>query len=209
MTALTRGGRWVDRLVHVDPLDDPASGLWRYPITKLSPSRSTAADMLADRGKVTPQVRLAAWRQAHGIRATWAKHIAHVAVARALPAVADGAHPAARRRPYGVEGWKGLYGRAARPRLRSQDRRAKPGGGGAGRQLQLGVRRDGRAGRNRHPRRSPGAGGSRRGPRGTDRSLGLRTREGASPEPSRALRRGLRRTQPRRQLELRDDRARC
>ncbi len=93
MTALTRGGRWVDRLVHVDPLDDPASGLWRYPITKLAPSRSTAVDMLADRGKVTPQVRLAAWRQAHGIRATWAKNIAHVAVARALPAVADGAHP--------------------------------------------------------------------------------------------------------------------
>lgn len=93
MTALTRGGRWVDRLVHVDPLDDPASRLWRYPIQKLTPSGSKASDMLAGTSEITKEVRLAAWRQAHGIRATFAKHVVNLAVARALPAVADGAHP--------------------------------------------------------------------------------------------------------------------
>ena len=93
MAAWTRDGRWVDKLVHVDALDDPKSRLWRYPVAKLTPSGATATEIIADRTKITPQIRLAAWRQAHGIRATWAKNLARVGLARALPDVPEGAHP--------------------------------------------------------------------------------------------------------------------
>ena len=93
MAAWTRDKRWVGKLVHVDALDDPKSRLWRYPVDKLESSGSTATKILADRTEVTLQVRLAAWRQAHGIRATWARNLARVGLACTLPDVAEGAHP--------------------------------------------------------------------------------------------------------------------
>ncbi len=82
-----------ERLVHFDELTERGEPMWRYPIKKLAPSDKTAADLLARPQDITPEIRLAAWRQVHGIRATWSFGLENMGVARALGAIDDGAHP--------------------------------------------------------------------------------------------------------------------
>lgn len=93
MTARTRGGQWDDRLVHVDEMHAATDRIWYYPVDKLEPDKATAQEMLDDPRKITPRTRLAAWRQAHGIRATFSSGIVNRMAARALAAAEDGAHP--------------------------------------------------------------------------------------------------------------------